>query len=91
MKSVLLSQQKTLVVKGANTFDHAFTFDHVFTSRSILVIYSVTFGETNCCFSCVELLKISRFGYFIKKPSKVCEFCLKTNNSLVNLRQYFWP
>ncbi len=76
MKSVLLSRQKTLVVKGANTFDHA-----VFTSGSILVIYSVTFGETNCCFSCVELLKISWFGYFIKKPSKVCEFCLKTNNS----------
>lgn len=59
---------KTHVVKGVNTFS------------SILVIYSVIFGETNC-FSCVELLKISWFGYFIKKPSKVCEFCLKTNNS----------
>ena len=67
MKSVFLSLQKTLVVRGDNTFDHA-----VFTSHCILVIFCVEFGETNCCCRCVELLKICWFGYFIKKPSKVC-------------------
>ena len=65
MRSVFLSVQKTLAVKGANTFDHV-----VFTSHIILVVFCVQFGEINC-FSCVELLKISWFGYFIQKPSKV--------------------
>ena len=64
------------LVRGANTFDHA-----VLTSHSILVIFCVEFEETNCCCSCVELLEISWFGYYIKKPSKVCEFRLKTTNS----------
>ncbi len=76
MKSVLVSLQKTVIL-SANTFDHA-----VFTSRSILVIFCVEFEETNfCCFSSVELLKIPWFGYYIKTPSKVCEFCPETNTS----------
>ena len=62
MRKVLLSVQKILAVRGANTFDHA-----VFTSCGILVVFCVEFGETNCCFSCVGLLKISWFGCFIKK------------------------
>lgn len=37
----VLSLQKTLVVKGASTFDHA-----VFTFHIILVIFCVEFGET---------------------------------------------
>ncbi len=76
MKSVLVSLQKTVIL-SANTFDH--TVSTVFT---ILVIFCVEFEETNfCCFSSVELFKISWFGYYIKTPSKVCEFCSKTNTS----------
>ncbi len=76
MKSVLVSLQKTVIL-SANTFDHT-----VFTVFTILVIFCVEFEETNfCCFSSVELFKISWFGYYIKTPSKVCEFCSKTNTS----------
>ena len=85
MKSVLLSLQTTLVVRGANTCDHA-----VFTSHSILVVFVLNLGKPNCCFSCVELLQISWFGYFIRKPSKVCEFCSKTNDHPEGCQDLHW-
>lgn len=56
----------TVMAESVGTPEDWLVFEQ--NSHTFEVFY-VEFGEISCCVSCVELLKISCFGYFILKKN----------------------